>query len=98
MTVTVVRELGAGTAGEVATGRADLGIATLSGPPPTGPVGGVLPAEPYSLAHPAGHPDRVGFVTTPELAATAAVRDVVRALRSLGAPSPEHPKAQLRAV
>ncbi|MGW3208608.1 LysR family transcriptional regulator [Streptomyces sp. NPDC001135] len=57
VTVTVVRELGAGTAGEVAAGRADLGIATLNGPPPAGLVGGVLLEEPYSLVHPAGRPD-----------------------------------------
>jgi DNA-binding transcriptional LysR family regulator len=175
VTVTVVRELGAGTAGEVAAGRADLGIATLSGPPPAGLVGGVLLEEPYSLVHPAGHPDPrslplvdwaencgsytrawwaaqdwipaatvnaeddgavlsmvgsglgmaimpalsltgappaveitdlgpqrpyrfVGCVTTPELAATSAVRALIRTLRSLGTPSPEHTKAQLRAV
>ncbi|WP_030295000.1 LysR family transcriptional regulator [Streptomyces katrae] len=62
--VRVVRELGAGTAGEVAAGRADLGIATLNG---TGPVPaeggaaglltGVLRKEAYALVHPAGHPD-----------------------------------------
>ncbi|MFE3581979.1 LysR family transcriptional regulator [Streptomyces vinaceus] len=62
--VRVVRELGAGTAGEVAVGRADLGIATLNG---TGPVPqeggaaglltGVLREEAYALVHPAGHPD-----------------------------------------
>ncbi|MFI2620205.1 LysR family transcriptional regulator [Streptomyces sp. NPDC018584] len=57
--VRVVRELGAGTAGEVAEGRADLGIATLGGssPMPAGLIGGVLLDEPYSLVHPAGHPD-----------------------------------------
>ncbi|WPO71171.1 LysR family transcriptional regulator [Streptomyces sp. KN37] len=57
--VRVVRELGAGTAGEVAEGRADLGIATLGGssPVPAGLIGGVLLDEPYSLVHPAGHPD-----------------------------------------
>ncbi|MER6073084.1 LysR family transcriptional regulator [Streptomyces sp. NPDC001817] len=175
VTVTVVRELGAGTAGEVAAGRADLGIATLSGPPPGGLVGGELLREPYSLVHPAGHPDPrmlplvdwaencgsytrawwaaqdwipaatvsaeddgavlsmvgsglgmaimpalsltgapsaveitdlgperpyrcVGYVTTPELAATAAVRALIRTLRSLDGTSPEGTKAQLRAV
>ncbi|MFF4041961.1 LysR family transcriptional regulator [Streptomyces sp. NPDC001816] len=58
VTVTVVRELGPGTAGEVAEGRADLGIATLGGgsPLPAGLVGDVLLEEPYSLVHPAGHP------------------------------------------
>ncbi|WP_399930070.1 LysR family transcriptional regulator [Streptomyces kanamyceticus] len=57
--VRVVRELGPGTAGEVAEGRADLGIATLGGssPVPAGLIGGVLLDEPYSLVHPAGHPD-----------------------------------------
>lgn len=58
-TVTVVREIGPGTAGEVAEGRADLGIATLgtSAPLPPGLVTGILLQEPYSLVHPAGHPD-----------------------------------------
>ncbi|WP_371676517.1 LysR family transcriptional regulator [Streptomyces sp. NBC_01276] len=70
--VRVVRELGAGTAGEVAAGRADLAIATLgassdvpsaggSAGPSTGlPVGllsGELTREAYSLVHPVGHPD-----------------------------------------
>ncbi|MFF7074984.1 LysR family transcriptional regulator [Streptomyces lavendulae] len=73
--IRVVRELGPGTAGEVAAGRADLAIATLSGPasgppsgPPSGPSGlpdglpdgllsGELTREAYSLVHPAGHPD-----------------------------------------
>ncbi|MFI7318380.1 LysR family transcriptional regulator [Streptomyces venezuelae] len=57
--VRVVRELGAGTAGEVAEGRADVGIATLGGtsPVPPGLIGHVLLEEPYSLVHPAGHPD-----------------------------------------
>ncbi|MET9607982.1 LysR family transcriptional regulator [Streptomyces sp. NPDC006512] len=57
--VRVVRELGAGTAGEVAAGRADLGIATL-GPGssvPPGLLSGVLARETYALVHPAGHPD-----------------------------------------
>ncbi|MET7533039.1 LysR family transcriptional regulator [Streptomyces goshikiensis] len=69
--VRVVRELGAGTAGEVAAGRADLGIATLNATGATGaggsvPAGaaapgrlltGVLREEAYALVHPAGHPD-----------------------------------------
>ncbi|ATL30705.1 LysR family transcriptional regulator [Streptomyces formicae] len=57
--VRVVRELGAGTAGEVAEGRADLGIATIGGTStvPAGLISGVLVEEPYSLVHPAGHPD-----------------------------------------
>jgi len=57
--VRVVREWGAGTAGEVAEGRADLGIATLgtSSPVPPGLVGDVLLDEPYALVHPAGHPE-----------------------------------------
>ncbi|MDJ0379527.1 LysR family transcriptional regulator [Streptomyces sp. G-G2] len=59
--VRVVRELGAGSAGEVAAGRADLGIATLGGPGevPAGLPGlltGLLVEEAYSLVHPAGHP------------------------------------------
>ncbi|MFJ1805976.1 MULTISPECIES: LysR family transcriptional regulator [unclassified Streptomyces] len=57
-TVTVVREVGPGTAGEVAEGRADLGIATFgtSSPIPPELVGDVLLEEPYALVHPAGHP------------------------------------------
>ncbi|MFF5448448.1 LysR family transcriptional regulator [Streptomyces sp. NPDC012888] len=57
--VRVVRELRAGTAGEVAEGRADLGIATLGGSAevPAGLLSGVLAEEPYALVHPAGHPD-----------------------------------------
>ncbi|MEV0413327.1 LysR family transcriptional regulator [Streptomyces sp. NPDC050448] len=61
--VRVVRELGAGTAGEVAAGRADLGIATLNaaGPVPeagaAGLLTGLLREEAYALVHPAGHPD-----------------------------------------
>ncbi|WP_030205823.1 LysR family transcriptional regulator [Streptomyces sp. NRRL S-87] len=57
--VRVVRELGAGTAGEVAAGRADIGIATLGGSAalPEGLLTGALAEEPYSLVHPAGHPD-----------------------------------------
>ncbi|MFI6881221.1 LysR family transcriptional regulator [Streptomyces sp. NPDC050400] len=56
--VRVVRDVGAGTAGEVTAGRADLAIATLggSGPLPAGLVGDVLVEEEYSLVHPAGHP------------------------------------------
>ncbi|MER5731728.1 LysR family transcriptional regulator [Streptomyces sp. NPDC002138] len=55
--VRVVRELGAGSAGEVAAGRADLGIATLggSGALPPGLLAGVLVEEAYALVHPAGH-------------------------------------------
>ncbi|WEH38284.1 LysR family transcriptional regulator [Streptomyces sp. AM 2-1-1] len=56
--VRIVRELGAGTAGEVAEGRADVGIATIgaTSPVPAGLVGDVLMEEPYSLVHPVGHP------------------------------------------
>ncbi len=57
--VRVVREIGPGAAGEVAAGRADLGIATLGvshGVPP-GLLSGVLVEEAYALVHPAGHPD-----------------------------------------
>nr|WP_198152024.1 LysR family transcriptional regulator [Kibdelosporangium sp. MJ126-NF4] len=60
--VLIVAELGRGTAGEVADGRADLAIATLSGE--TGLPGlhyGDLLTEPYLLAHPAGHPDPRGL-------------------------------------
>ncbi|WP_420079504.1 LysR family transcriptional regulator [Streptomyces sp. JL4002] len=57
--VRVVREIGAGAAGEVLAGRADLGIATLGGPHGTLPglLTGVLTREEYRLVHPAGHPD-----------------------------------------
>ncbi|MER7750546.1 LysR family transcriptional regulator [Kitasatospora sp. NPDC097643] len=57
--VRIVREIGRGTAGEVADGRADLGLATLDagGPPPVpGLVSARLFAESYALAHPQGHP------------------------------------------
>ncbi|CAL9568619.1 LysR family transcriptional regulator [Streptomyces sp. enrichment culture] len=173
-TVTVVREIGPGTAGEVAEGRADIGIATIGTGSPVPPelVGDVLLEEPYSLVHPAGHPDprslplvdwmencssytrdwwaaqdwipaatvraeddgavlsmvssglgmaimpalsltgappalqvtdlgprrptrQVGYVTTPELAASAAVRALVRELRAL---HPRATKAQVTAV
>ncbi|MGW8502436.1 LysR family transcriptional regulator [Streptomyces sp. CLCI03] len=61
--VRVVREIGAGTAGEVAAGRADLGIATLGGSQdvPPGLLTGVLTQEAYRLVHPAGHPDPKGL-------------------------------------
>ncbi|MGC0417786.1 LysR family transcriptional regulator [Embleya sp. AB8] len=57
--VRIVREVGPGTAGEVAAGRADVGIATLgtATPTPPGLVAGILLEEPYALVHPAGHPD-----------------------------------------
>ncbi|WP_171169515.1 LysR family transcriptional regulator [Streptomyces sp. I05A-00742] len=56
--VRIVREIGRGTAGEVADGRADLGIATLDGTQalPPGLVSASLVSEPYALVHPAGHP------------------------------------------
>ncbi|MFF4424617.1 LysR family transcriptional regulator [Streptomyces sp. NPDC001549] len=61
--VRVVREIGAGTAGEVAAGRADLGIATLGGSQDVAPglLTGVLAQEAYRLVHPAGHPDPKGL-------------------------------------
>ncbi|CAM5494171.1 transcriptional regulator [Streptomyces xanthochromogenes] len=54
--VRIVRELGRGTAGEVADGRADLAIATLGGsaPLPSGLVAGELLTEPYALVHAKG--------------------------------------------
>ncbi|MEU6891361.1 LysR family transcriptional regulator [Streptomyces sp. NPDC046557] len=57
--VRVVRELGAGTAGEVLAGRADLGIATLGGSAglPAGLLSGVITEEAYALVHPVGHPE-----------------------------------------
>ncbi|MFI0940219.1 LysR family transcriptional regulator [Streptomyces sp. NPDC021020] len=160
--VRIVREVGRGTAGEVADGRADLALATLGGARlPAGLVAGGLFEEGYSLVHPAGHPAprslplvdwaencgsytrawwaaqdwipratveaeddgavlslvgaghgmaimpalsltgapdtveltdlgprrptrRIGYVTTPELAASAAVRALVRELRAAG--------------
>ncbi|MFG2917344.1 LysR family transcriptional regulator [Kitasatospora sp. NPDC048298] len=57
--VRIVREIGRGTAGEVADGRADLGLATLDpGGPPAVPglVAVPLYEESYALAHPLGHP------------------------------------------
>ncbi|MFE2532153.1 LysR family transcriptional regulator [Streptomyces sp. NPDC059371] len=55
--VRIVREVGRGTAGEVADGKADLAIATLSGsvPLPPGLVATRLLDEPYALVHPTGH-------------------------------------------
>ncbi|CCH31083.1 LysR family transcriptional regulator [Actinosynnema sp. NPDC047251] len=54
--VLIVPELGRGTAGEVADGRADVAIATLAedSPAPAGLVAGELLREPYVLVHPAG--------------------------------------------
>ncbi|MEV6600326.1 LysR family transcriptional regulator [Actinoplanes sp. NPDC051346] len=56
--VMIVPELGAGTAGEVAEGRADLAIATLGddADPPPGLLADTLLIEPYLLVYPAGHP------------------------------------------
>ncbi|WP_406199666.1 LysR family transcriptional regulator [Kitasatospora sp. NBC_01560] len=57
--VRIVRELGRGTAGEVADGRADLGLATLdAGGPPAVPglIAVRLFEETYALAHRAGDP------------------------------------------
>lgn len=164
--VTIVREVGRGTAGEVADGNADLGLATLDATAPAVPglLAGRLFEESYALAHPQGHarprglplidwdencgsytagwwarqdwippatikveddtvvlslvakgigmaimprltllgaPDglsvtdlgpqpptrQVGYVTTPELARTAAVRALIRELRSVPLPS-----------
>ncbi|MFF4801353.1 LysR family transcriptional regulator [Streptomyces sp. NPDC001351] len=55
--VRIVREVGRGTAGEVADGKADLAIATLGGsvPLPPGLVASSLFEEPYALVHAAGH-------------------------------------------
>jgi DNA-binding transcriptional LysR family regulator len=56
--VRIVREVGRGTAGEVADGKADIALATLGGsvPLPPGLVASGLFDEPYALVHPAGHP------------------------------------------
>ncbi|KJY41540.1 LysR family transcriptional regulator [Streptomyces sp. NRRL B-1568] len=55
--VRIVREVGRGTAGEVADGKADIAIATLGGsmPLPSGLVASGLFEEPYALVHAAGH-------------------------------------------
>ncbi|MFI6448618.1 LysR family transcriptional regulator [Kitasatospora sp. NPDC050543] len=171
--VRIVRELGRGTAGEVADGHADLGIATLgdAGAAVPGLVTAALFEESYALAHPQGHPGpralplvdwdencssytrqwwaeqdwippatinvaddtvvlslvekgigmaimprltligapvglavqdlgprpptrQVGYVTTPELARTAAVRAVIRELRSVRLPAGLTPVAR----
>ncbi|MGW6836953.1 LysR family transcriptional regulator [Streptomyces sp. NPDC054949] len=57
--VRVVREIGAGAAGEVLAGRADLGIATLDAGADARPelLTGELVREAYALVHPVGHPD-----------------------------------------
>lgn len=56
--VRVVREVGRGTAGEVADGKADIAIATLGGsaPLPAGLVAHRLLEEPYALVHATGQP------------------------------------------
>jgi DNA-binding transcriptional LysR family regulator len=61
--VLIVRELGRGTAGEVADGRADVAIATLSedAEPPTGLTAGDLLREPYFLVRPKGQTDLGGL-------------------------------------
>ncbi|MER5789662.1 LysR family transcriptional regulator [Streptomyces sp. NPDC001980] len=55
--VRIVREVGRGTIGEVADGKADIAIATLGGsvPLPPGLVARGLLEEPYALVHPTGH-------------------------------------------
>ncbi|RST19038.1 LysR family transcriptional regulator [Streptomyces sp. WAC05374] len=55
--VRIVREVGRGTAGEVADGKADIAIATLGGsaPLPPGLVANGLFEEPYAVVHPVGH-------------------------------------------
>ncbi|WP_405827851.1 LysR family transcriptional regulator [Streptomyces sp. NBC_01176] len=55
--VRIVREVGRGTAGEVADGKADVAIATLGGslPLPPGLVATELFEEPYALVHTTGH-------------------------------------------
>ncbi|MFI5488700.1 LysR family transcriptional regulator [Micromonospora echinaurantiaca] len=61
--VRVVRDIGRGTAGEVADGRADLAVVTLGGstPLPDGLLVGQLMTETYSFVHPSGHPDPHGL-------------------------------------
>ncbi|MFJ3899844.1 LysR family transcriptional regulator [Streptomyces sp. NPDC090083] len=55
--VRIVREVGRGTAGEVAAGTADVAIATLGGSVPFAPglVAKGLFEEPYALVHATGH-------------------------------------------
>jgi DNA-binding transcriptional LysR family regulator len=55
--VRIVREVGRGSAGEGADGKADIAIATLGGslPLPPGLVANGLFEEPYALVHAAGH-------------------------------------------
>lgn len=55
--VRIVREVGRGTAGEVADGKADIAIATLGGSVllPPGLVANSLLEEPYALVHATGH-------------------------------------------
>jgi DNA-binding transcriptional LysR family regulator len=57
--VSIVRDVGGGTAQEVVAGRADIAIVNLPHrlPASTGLVGGTLLEEPYVLIHPPGHPD-----------------------------------------
>lgn len=57
--VLIVRELGRGTAGEVADGRADLAIATLAedAEPELGLIAGELLREPYYVVRPKGLAD-----------------------------------------
>jgi DNA-binding transcriptional LysR family regulator len=61
--VLIVAELGRGTAGEVADGRADLAIATLpeDATPPPDLVTSELLTEPYLLVYPAGRPGPHGL-------------------------------------
>lgn len=64
--VRIVPDLGRGTAGEVADGRADLAVATLdtadtAGSGPAGLVTAPLFDEPYFLVHPAGVADPRGL-------------------------------------
>jgi len=57
--VSIVRDVGGGTAHEVVAGRADIAIVNLPHrlPAEAGLVGGTLLEEPYVLIHPPGHPD-----------------------------------------
>ncbi|MBV1856357.1 LysR family transcriptional regulator [Catellatospora tritici] len=61
--VSIVREIGRGTAGEVSDGRADIGIATVGpgDPVPAGLLSGKLFEESYALAYPRGHRDPRGL-------------------------------------
>ncbi len=70
-------------------GMAIMPELSLTGAPAAVEITDLGPGRPYRS---------VGYATTPELAATSAVRALIRILRSLGRSTPERTKTQLRAV